>query len=56
MANSDTYHEPVIFNFPNMIVRVYKPILTPEERQRRMKVIHNSAANLVRSEQRRLSK
>lgn len=45
----DTYGEPIIFNFPNATVRVFRPILTPEERERRMKIIHNAAADLLRA-------
>lgn len=49
MKTQDTYGEPIIFNFPNATVRVFRPILTPEERERRMKIIHNAAADLLRA-------
>lgn len=43
------YDEPQIFEFPNMTVRVYRPILTDEERERRMKRIRKAAVDLVLS-------
>ena len=43
----DTYGEPTIIEFPGMIARVYHPILTEEERTRRMKKIHDAAARLI---------
>ena len=48
MPQKDQYNEPIIFEFPNMIARVYTPILEPEERERRMKAIHRAAANIIR--------
>lgn len=45
---SDTYKEVRIFEYPGLIARVYIPDLTPEERERRMKAIHNQAANLLK--------
>lgn len=47
--SQDTYGEPIILHFPNVVARVYRPILTPEERERRMKIIHNAAAELLRA-------
>ena len=44
----DTYAEPKTYIFPNAVVRVFRPILTPEERERRMKQIAKSAAELLR--------
>jgi hypothetical protein len=46
---SDTYKEVRIFEYPGLIARVYIPDLTPEERERRMKAIHNQAANLLKT-------
>lgn len=43
------YDEPTVFEFPNMTVRVYRPILTEEERKRRMKEIEKAAVELVLS-------
>lgn len=42
--------------FPNAIVRVHRPELTPEERNRRMKAIHNASANLLKEVERKKSK
>lgn len=44
--SQDVYGEPTIFKFPGMTVKVYRPILTDEERARRMKRIEQSAAAL----------
>lgn len=44
----DTYKEVRVFNLPGMIARVHIPDLTPEERTRRMKKIHDSAAKLLK--------
>lgn len=49
MKVQDTYQEPFILEFPNTIVRVYRPVLTEEERARRMKRIHDAAASLLKS-------
>lgn len=48
MACNDTYKETKVFEFPGMIARVHIPDLTPEERNRRMKTIHNAAENLLK--------
>lgn len=49
MKTVDTYADPILFNFPNATVRVFRPILTPEEHDRRMKIIHDAAADLLRA-------
>ena len=38
-----------ILEFPNAKVRVFRPILSAEERERRMKIIHDAAADLLKS-------
>lgn len=43
----DTYGEPKIIEFPGLVARVFSPILTEEERTRRMKKIHDAAARLI---------
>ena len=48
MKTQDTYQEPKIFTYPGLVARVYRPILTEEERTRRMKAIHNQTANLLK--------
>lgn len=55
MSSQDVYGEPKIFKFPGMTVRVYQPILTDEERARRMKRIEQAAADLL-IEQEKLKK
>ena len=47
-SSGDTYKEIRMFKFPKMIARVYIPDLTPEERARRMKILHDAAARLLR--------
>ena len=49
MAENDIYSEPQIVTFPNMTVRVFRPILTEAERSRRMKIIHDAAVLLLLS-------
>lgn len=46
-SQQDVYGEPQIFKFPGMTVRVYRPILTDEERARRMKEIEKAAAAVI---------
>lgn len=54
MSNQeDKYHDPIVITFPNMVARVYRPILTEEERTRRLKAIHTQAANLLKEKNRR---
>lgn len=43
----DVYKEIKIIEYPNMIVRVHIPDLTKEERDRRMKIIHDASARLL---------
>ena len=45
---ADTYKEVKVFEYPNCTVRVHIPDITPEERERRMKVIEKAAAELMR--------
>ena len=33
---------------PNFIIRVHSPVISEEERKRRMKAIHRSAENLLK--------
>ena len=50
MAKSkDEYMEPIMIESPGAIIRVYRPILTDEERARRMKRLHDAAAELLKS-------
>ena len=43
----DVYGEPIMVDYPNSIIRVYKPILTDEERARRMKAIEKAMIDLL---------
>lgn len=49
MKVKDTYGEPKTIEFPNAVVKVYSPILTDEERKRRMERIAKSAERLLSS-------
>lgn len=44
---NDVYGEPIIIQKGNNIARVYSPILTEEEYNRRMDAIKRAAAQLV---------
>ena len=43
----DIYGEPIIFTSEKAVIKVYRPILTEEERARRMKLIKKAAAELL---------
>lgn len=45
----DTYMEPIVYKYPGMTLRVYRPILTEDERARRMKALHDACAALLKS-------
>ena len=47
-AQEDVYQEPIILNFKNATVRVFRPVLSDEERARRMKIIHDAAADVLK--------
>lgn len=49
MKQKDTYSEPKTFELPGAVVKVYSPILTEEERKRRMAQIAKSAERLLQS-------
>lgn len=46
---NDVYGEPVIIKKGNIVAKVYTPILTEEERERRMERIKQAAISLVLS-------
>ena len=50
MKQKDTYSEPKTFTYPGIVVKVSSPILTDEERHRRMAQIAKSAERLLREE------
>ncbi len=45
----DVYGEPEVYRYKNIIATVYRPILTDEERARRMELIKEAAVRLVLS-------
>jgi ribosome recycling factor len=45
---ADQYYPPETIYMPGAIIRVHRPILTEEERAKRMKAIHDAAAKLLR--------
>ena len=49
MKVKDTYQEPKTIELPGAVVKVYSPILTEEERKRRMERIAKSAEALLKS-------
>ena len=49
----DTYGEPDIIVENNVVVRVYSPILTDEERERRYERIKQASVRLVLSKEQR---
>lgn len=49
----DTYKEAMVIEFPGMVARIHRPILTEEEHKRRMQKIHDSAASLLLSIERK---
>lgn len=49
MKNNDIYGEPEIIRYKNIIATVYSPILTEEERNKRMERIKQAAIRLVLS-------
>ena len=50
LKKEDVYGEPEIIKKGNITARVYSPILTDEERNRRMEQIKQAAVRLVLSE------
>lgn len=48
MKEDQYYPEPMVFHFDNGTARVYRPILTDEERARRMKEIEKAVIALMK--------
>lgn len=48
-VKNDVYGEPEIITHKNIVATVYSPILTDEERERRMELIKKAAVRLVLS-------
>ena len=53
MAKNDTYKEVRIFTYPGWTIKVHIPDLTPAEREARMKILHNAAADLLREQEKK---
>lgn len=51
--SNDVFNEPVLIEMPNVVIRSYRPILTEEERKKRMKAIHDAAADLLKDVERK---
>lgn len=50
MKKKDTYKEVKTFTYPNAIVRVHLPDLTPDERERRMRAVKKAAEDLLKAD------
>ena len=48
---NDVYGEPEIIKHKNIVAKVYSPILTDEERERRYELIKQAAVRLVLSQE-----
>lgn len=48
---NDVYGEPDIIRGKNIIAKVYSPIITDEERERRMNAIKQASVSLVLSKE-----
>lgn len=53
MAVADTYQEAKVIKFEGMTVRVFSPVLSPEERNKRMKAIQKAAMELLMDAERK---
>ena len=54
--SKDVYMDPIVLHLDNCIARVYRPILTDEENERRLERIKKAAADLIMSAERSKSK
>lgn len=45
----DVYQEPIIMNMQGCVARIYRPILTEEERAKRMKAIYDAAEKVLKA-------
>jgi len=44
---TDIYQEPIIMKMPGCTAKIYRPILSDEERAKRMKAIEKAAAKVL---------
>lgn len=49
---NDIYGEPEIIKYKNIVAKVYSPILTDKENEKRMDIIKRAAVRLVLSDER----
>lgn len=47
MAKDDVYYHAATYYHPNAVVNVFRPILTEEERAKRMRAINDAAYELL---------
>lgn len=47
MQGQTEYYLERTIEFPNLRARIFRPVLTDEEREKRMKAIHDAAAKLL---------
>ena len=47
----DVYGEPEIIKYKNIIAKVYSPIISDEEQERRMEIIKKAAVRLMLSQE-----
>ncbi len=47
MQGQDTYSLERTIEFPNMTARIFRPVLTAEEKSKRMQRIHKASANIL---------
>lgn len=48
LMQSQAYSLTKTFTYPNAIIRVYRPDLAEEERNKRMKAIHNATIKILK--------
>lgn len=48
MQGQEAYILEKTVEFPNMVARIFRPILTEEEKTRRLKIIHKATAELLK--------
>lgn len=48
MQGQDTYSLERTIEFPNMKARIFRPVLTAEEKTKRMNAIHKASSNLLK--------
>ena len=49
MKEKDKYSEPKTYTYPGIVAKVYSPILTEDEKRRRMERIAKSAERLLKT-------